>query len=270
MKKHSKAIVLSLIIIISLIFIISKIYKISLEKHYTCTITNIENNTIIGAYLNVSTSSFKYDDYSELIKDCYGNKINFSDLYIGETIYIYHENDNINYAAKIINIDFDNIYIQQSQLDYYSFLADNLEIKDINGNKIGISNLSIGDRIEIATEKLKANSIIPLKTLNGNIISDLYNIKKIKVIDKNLSEQEAIENRNMIATKRAVILKVNEDYLDVMSTEKSTDLFTVKYEKNNNLQFSKGQEILIYFNGFIDTLSPIKIKNVGKIEIMNE
>ena len=150
----------------------------------------------------------------------------------------------------------------------YSFSTKGATIRDINGKKINVSNLSVGDRITITNKNEKIQRSIAM-SFEGHSLENLQNIKKIKVLDKNLAEQESIKNKNMAAIKRGIILKVNDHSLDVMGAEDTTDIFSVTYINDKNVEFRQGQEILIYFNGFIDSSSHL-ISNVGKIEVIKE
>ena len=81
---------------------------------------------------------------------------------------------------------------------------------------------------------------------------------------------ETFENSNMKETKSAIVVKVNEKCLSVMGIENTSDLFTVSYANENNIEFKQGQEILIYFDGMVLSSFPGQIHNVGKIEIVKE
>lgn len=81
---------------------------------------------------------------------------------------------------------------------------------------------------------------------------------------------ETFENSNMKETKSAVVVKVNEKCLSVMGIENTSDLFTVSYASENNIEFKQGQEILIYFDGMVLSSFPGQIPNVGKIEIVKD
>ena len=78
------------------------------------------------------------------------------------------------------------------------------------------------------------------------------------------------ENTNMDCTKRAVVVKVNERYLDIMGFDGENDLYSVGYADEGNIGFKKGQEILIYFSGMVADSFPGQIGKPGKIEIVKE
>ncbi len=91
----------------------------------------------------------------------------------------------------------------------------------------------------------------------------------MQIFNKTIINKKSEEN-NMLANKKAVIIKVNEKYLDVMGFEGASDLYNVSYSSEGNIGFKQGQEILIYFNGTIAESFPAQIGKVGKIEILKE
>lgn len=264
--KRSTKIIISILVIALLSIILFPLcsQEIRLLGNHTCTITSINGNNITGAFLSVDPYGINYNN--NIISDIHGNKINLSEISIGDRIYVYNNVDHTNYACKVVNIENNLISVEEPVLHYYSFSTKDAVIKDINGKKIDVSGLSIGDRINIINKNEKIQPDIAM-IFEGHSLENLRNVKKIKVIDKNLAEQEAINNRNMVATKRGVILKTNENSLDVMGAEDTNDLFSVTYDKD--IGFKQGQEILIYFNGYIESYPHI-ISNVGKIEIIKD
>ena len=85
-----------------------------------------------------------------------------------------------------------------------------------------------------------------------------------------LADDSIKTSTNMSYTKKAIIIKVNKNSLDVMDNEIGTDLYSVSFSDEGNIGFKQGQEILIYFDGLIAETFPSKITNVGKIEILKE
>lgn len=232
-------------------------------KKYTCTITGINGNIVTGAFLELSKSSFNSNQ--RIIKDSYGNTIDISKINVGDTIYVYNSTEHINNSCEVTNIENDIITVEQPQLFYYSFDAKETVIKDKEGSKINVSKLNIGDRISIINKK--ENIIIP-DIIKNSQVHNLSNIIQVKIIDDNIREREAIKNKNMVATKSAIVIRTNEDSIDVMGKEDTTDVFKIKYTNEGNIGFKQGQEILIYFNGYIKSSVPKEIENVEKIEII--
>ncbi len=267
MKKKTKIILLVLIIVIILIgLIIWGLYEASITKHYSFTITNIEGTKITGARLVVS--QFDYDINSDNYKDYNGNTVDFSKLTVGDKIYIYNERLGESYLNTIKKITNNKVFTNFENLEYFSLDIGDVSIKDINGNKIDISGLSVGDRIEVTNKEVglepaRANSY------EGYPYDYLNNIKKIKVIKDNPAEAKAIGDRNMNAIKKAIVVKVEEDYLSVAEIDDNTKIFKVKYPENNITSFEQGQEVLIYFNGRGNIDLTMQIDNVGKIEVIN-
>lgn len=264
MRRKIKNIVF-IIIIVTLSFIIALCcQEIRLQGNYSCTITEIDENTITGAWLYLNPYGFKYSQ--KLISDNKGNRINLSELSEGDNIYVYNETKHISYVCTVVNIEGEIIYVEEPELRYYSFKANDATIKDINGKGISIYDLSSGDRINITNKKEKIQPSIA-RSFEGHSLEFLQNVKNIEISEKDLNEQNAIANKNLFAIKRGIILEVNENSLNVMGVEDTTDIFSVITENDKDIKFKQGQEILIYFNGFIDSITHV-IDNVGKIEIL--
>lgn len=182
------------------------------------------------------------------------------------------------YTFTIIEINERNIicgrvdkFSQNKEITYYSFYIKDPIIKDIKGNETDKSDLKVGNTIEVVDSVPEVvNSIAYI--YEGHTIEHLNDVKRIKIIKQDKGEAEILENRNKIATKEAIVVKVNEDSLDVMGTENTTELFTVKFSEEGNIGFKQGQKIKVYYNGIINTKNQnVKtIDVVGKIEILAE
>lgn len=81
------------------------------------------------------------------------------------------------------------------------------------------------------------------------------------------SKNYGTEIDNTKATTKAVIVKVNENSLLVSDAENMMLLYSVGTKNFKNIEFEKGQEILIYHSGDIMESYPAQFGNVGKIEI---
>lgn len=78
-----------------------------------------------------------------------------------------------------------------------------------------------------------------------------------------------IQTSNTSVSKKFLVVKVDKENIGVMELN-STDLYNVNISEERNVEFKKGQEILIYYNGLF-TGGPVPtISNVGKIEIIKE
>lgn len=76
---------------------------------------------------------------------------------------------------------------------------------------------------------------------------------------------------NMSATMTAVVVKVNDTDLWVIApASNSGTLMRASIYNTGDIGFKKGQEILIYYGGLIEQMSPPTISNIGKIEIIKE
>ena len=55
-----------------------------------------------------------------------------------------------------------------------------------------------------------------------------------------------------------------------MGIENGTELYSIGITNTEDIEFKKGQEILIYFNGDVMETYPAQLGNIGKIEILKE
>lgn len=153
---------------------------------------------------------------------------------------------------------------------FYSLEAKEAKIKDMEGKNIDISSLKSGNTIEIINIKPE---IIPAiaRTFEGYWLDTIYNVKKIKLIETDEKTKEKIENRNMVAVKKAIIVGINKNSLFVIDNENNELLYEVSFTNEGNIGFKQGQEILIYFNGknsgFTGKNEINKINTASKIEI---
>lgn len=80
--------------------------------------------------------------------------------------------------------------------------------------------------------------------------------------------KEGLNNKS--ATMTAVVVRVKNNHLIVMSKDETGNgLYTV-YADTDNTEFKKGQEILIHYNGMILESYPAQFEDIGKIEITKE
>lgn len=75
---------------------------------------------------------------------------------------------------------------------------------------------------------------------------------------------------NTIATVRAVVVDVHENFLGVMGIENVTGLISVGIPDDDQKEYKQGQEILIYFDGMVLSSYPAQLNRIGKIEIIDE
>lgn len=76
----------------------------------------------------------------------------------------------------------------------------------------------------------------------------------------------AIFSINKPITKPALVVKVNEQWLDVIALDEnkkdetdSSYICRVNFSEDGDIGFKKGQEILIYFDGIIQQTHPASI-----------
>lgn len=172
MKKKTK-----IILFIAILFIIAIIaitfYTITQYEKYTLTILEIDGSNIRAEEEEtiLYTFSLKY----ESMKNRNGQEINISELKVGDSVIVNA------YADRICTIkSIENNEVTVAVPQYYYFSAEDAKIKDINGNNIDISNLQVGNVVEVTNKK--DNSI------DNNIdlaysIEYLSDVKQIKVID---------------------------------------------------------------------------------------
>ncbi len=80
-----------------------------------------------------------------------------------------------------------------------------------------------------------------------------------------------MQPENMKVKLKAVVVKVNENSMLVTTDTKNTNgLMNIGFADDGNIGYKQGQEILIYYNGMIDSMFPGHIGNPGKIKIKNE
>lgn len=76
-----------------------------------------------------------------------------------------------------------------------------------------------------------------------------------------------MQPENMRVKMKAVVVKVNENSLLVMD---GSSLTIVGFADDGNIGYKQGQEVIIYYNGMVDSMFPGHIGNPGKIEIKKE
>lgn len=75
---------------------------------------------------------------------------------------------------------------------------------------------------------------------------------------------------NSLAITKGVIVKVNEKSLIIYGTENVTDLYTVGFNSEEDIEFKQGQEVQIYFNGMVMESYPAQLGKVSRIKIIKE
>ena len=154
--------------------------------------------------------------------------------------------------------------------NFYSLDAKKAKIKDMEGKNIDISSLQSGNTIEIINVEPEITPSIA-RNFEGYWLDHIYDVKKIKLIETDEKTKEKIENRNMVAVKKAIVAGVNKDSLFVVDNENDELLYELSFTNEGNIGFKQGQEILIYFNGKNSGLTGInginKINTASKIEI---
>ena len=86
----------------------------------------------------------------------------------------------------------------------------------------------------------------------------------------NMGEVNTENNDNMISTLKAVVVKVDKNNLLAMGIENGTELYSIGLNNIEATEFKNGQEILIYFNGYILESYPAQLGDIGNIEIVKD
>ena len=277
MKKRTKIIIaVSILLLIAIIGIFC--LAVYLDKKIgvnIVTVVNTYDNRMV--YAAVATErGINYPLNDVIIKDLNLNEMDESNVQIGNYIYLYINEDNTgfycnsaNYYCRVESINENSIYVKIPEFSFYSLNAEEINIKDINGKKISVSDLKFGDNIKVVNIW---PDVIPAvaETYQGYSSNRIYDVKKIMIVEPNQETIEKLENRNMMAIKNAVIVGVNENSLYVVDSENKDLLYEVSFTNEGNIGFEQGQEVTIYFNGKVGS-SDIKgvsaIEYVGKIEI---
>lgn len=102
-----------------------------------------------------------------------------------------------------------------------------------------------------------------------NVIVAIIVLLIIIIIGKILYNK--MQPENMRVKMKAVIVKVNENSMLVTTDTKNTNgLMNIGFADDGNIGYKQGQEILIYYNGMIDSMFPGLIGKPGKIKIKKE
>lgn len=269
MKKRTKIILF--IVVLLLILIPIGLYLLTMYESYTFTIVEIDGNRIMAVRQYPSYYSFSEGQYK--IKNEEGNDITFERLQIGDIIYVEDiyslvETDKIgaDYACVVMDISNGQIQVAVPDIHFYNFSLENASVKNENGHSINYSELKVGDTVTVVEKKDAVQT--DLATIHeGHSVDMLDTVTSIKIVEQDVNDLVAYTTRNRVATKRAIIVTVNENSIEVRDIEDNTDIFNVSFAEDGNIGFSEGQEVLIYFNGRIDFTPTKTIENVDKIQM---
>lgn len=121
-------------------------------------------------------------------------------------------------------------------------------------------------------KKLKIAIIVVIIAIVAFLAIYLVVNNNKKNLQNNPVDNQNVESgENMDTTMNAIVLRVNEDSLDVMiGSDEEKYVNNVVFSKEGNSGFKEGQEILIYYNSNSESVIPGQILDVGKIEIVKE
>ena len=236
MKKLLKILI---VLIIIFIVIISGIYYFKSHRKFKFTITDINNDSITGAYLIPDTQTVEYSSFNFYNEN--GQKLEFSDLSVGNIVYCGNLKDYCFERNKISEIEDDRISLDSFYLNYYSFRTSDL-------NKTALKKLEVGNE--------------PTYSMPHGIfwVEYLNNVTNLRIINNNEAEADAIDNQDNLMLINATIEEIHDDYLMVSCTN-SPKMIKVIYSKNNLSNFKEKQKIAIFFASTnTSTLSDVRIK----------
>jgi hypothetical protein len=245
MKKLLKILI---VLIIIFIVIISGIYYFKSHRKFKFTITDINNDSITGAYLIPDTQTVEYSSFNFYNEN--GQKLEFSDLSVGNIVYCGNLKDYCFERNKISEIEDDRISLDSFYLNYYSFRTSDL-------NKTALKKLEVGNRIEVTCYGDEPTYSMP----HGIFwVEYLNNVTNLRIINNNEAEADAIDNQDNLMLINATIEEIHDDYLMVSCTN-SPKMIKVIYSKNNLSNFKEKQKIAIFFASTnTSTLSGVRIK----------
>lgn len=95
---------------------------------------------------------------------------------------------------------------------------------------------------------------------------------KLQEYEEKFGELEKTDNFNndTAVTMKAIIVKADEDSLYVEQIDSQKSFLRLSLKDIDNTDFKMGQEILVYYDGVVLTIYPGEIRNIEKIEIINE
>lgn len=260
-KKVNKIILIFFLVLLILTLLMAGFFVINYVQMYTFTISEINGNTITALDSKAIATTISNSEDTE-IKDSNGNDIDASQLKIGDKIYVPNFR-NLGYKGKIFleaivtEVYNDKIDVEVPDYIYYYFKLDENRVSKLNlGDTIRVINWPDWIQYDVAYSK------------GGHSSEHLDNVIWMTKLKQNTEELELIDNINKEAIKEAVVVKVNNDSIDVMGLDDNTDLLTVSFAKEGNIGFKEGQEVLIYFSGMVyQEKDGWQINDVGKIEI---
>lgn len=278
MKKRTKRIIIVSVLLIFAIIAIFSLTVFLYEKIGIHTITIVENDGDNIVYAGSKKGvSYKFELDNVIFRDANLNEIDKTNVNVGDYIYLYIKDgyynycDNTTYYCKVNSIENNNISVEMPEWYFYSFSTENVKIKDINGKEINSSELKTGDTIKVINIYPKYITDLAM-TFEGFSASSIYDVKSIKIIDTDEETKASLENRNIVAIKKAFVAGVNKENIYVVDSENQNLLYQVSFSKEGNIGFGVGQEVMIYFNGKTSSTRKngiSEIKNVGKIEIVD-
>lgn len=179
MKKKTKIIIIVSILLIIIIFLLA-MYILNKYETYILIIESIKDDYVI-AYSPVNMMSTRKQDTP--IYDSERNTVNISDIEVGDNVFVYTEENKEIQSAIVKRIDNDTgtFTVEMHYANNYYIIsmreAQNAIIIDDNGEKIGSSELDIGDSIFIINKIPKIRDYFEGK---------LEEVELIKVLNNNL------------------------------------------------------------------------------------
>lgn len=175
--KNKKVIFTVIIFILIISIAIIGLLELSKYSEYTCTIVEINDNTIIAKAIQYK-ETYPISSSNKSFKNKDGYYIDLEELKVGDEIII-HEETNVPCTVEEIN----NSYISVVYFVYYSFTVENTTIKGISGQKIDLSDLKTNDTIYVINRKNKNDAIdLAYKYKDNSQLEYLHDVRVIRII----------------------------------------------------------------------------------------
>lgn len=88
-----------------------------------------------------------------------------------------------------------------------------------------------------------------------------------EVVDIKVNNEET---ENNIVQMSAIVVKTDDKWMYVIEKDNLSELITIGYKNQEDVEYKQGQEILIYYDGIIMESYPAQLGNIEKIEIVKE
>lgn len=260
----------------------TKAYENCENFHLKWSTYSVEELTIFDVYYKdgkflqqVITNTIDEDTKIRFYVDKSGKTIVYNDT---EKTVATRENDEI---SPLTPSNFSHIAMNEENfLEFIKFCfttgITSQKCNDRDCYKIGRFNLYVDKETGLS---VRGKSGTKVNGKNLDVLTDImYEFNTVKDEDVIVPKEEGyrslddneIETKSTDSVMKAIIVKVNENDLLVVPTNKLEELYSVSLKGIENKEFKRNQEIEIFWNGDILTIYPGQINNVSKIDIVKE